>query len=83
MLPCLATIQFYTGETLTTRRQTLTPSIEFCERRLLLATINASIASFAQQLALDTTDTTNHTAWGFPGMTFAVNVQCPSGTYVG
>lgn len=55
------------------------PAVEALERLALLTDYNMNISGFyGPPVNLDGSDGTGETAWGFPGMQFGVEVDCPA-----
>jgi len=65
------------------RRNQFVPSVERLEQLFLLATINQNVANFAGNLVYDSSGTTPHTVYGFPGMSFTVQANCPTIQWTG
>jgi hypothetical protein len=55
--------------------------VEVLERLALLTTYAWPIAGFYGTINLDSSDTTRHTACGFPGMIFSVQVTVPTNAH--
>ena len=62
-------------------RHSLRPVVIQLENRLLLTNYNRNISAFwmpNSQIVLKSGDASGHSAWGFPGMQFGVNVYVPT-----